>query len=259
MDNCRNCGVLFSGNFCHDCGQKKIEDRIKFKQVFKSAFTNIFNIDRGFFFTAGELFKNPGNVITSYLRGGTKKYFNPLSFMFIIATISLLASNFLNVFELQMDSSMDIYRKMGYTEEMIENSKKVFPVIKQFLNLISLMIIPFLAIGLKLMFSSKKMYIGEMAVISCYGLGLSSIIAFPFLILYYFYPGLAVYSLQFTFLITSLVLGYVLSSFFKTNYFTAALLGFGAYIIGFLIMLLSLGIVSIILGIIIAIIWSVFR
>lgn len=92
---CKNCGNEFEGKFCNQCGQKKIEGRITFKEAIHNFFHAFTHVDSGIFYLIKELSYRPGFVVKEYLDGRRNKYYNPLQFLVITVAIStFLAVNF---------------------------------------------------------------------------------------------------------------------------------------------------------------------
>lgn len=82
---CKNCGNLFRGYFCNNCGQKYNISRITWKEVFHNIPHMLFHLDDGFFYTIKELFVRPGHTIREYLEGKRKYHFNPFVLLLILA------------------------------------------------------------------------------------------------------------------------------------------------------------------------------
>ena len=85
---CKNCDSQFDGTYCPNCAQSiKANSRLTFKSIISDFFDNIFNLDKGFFYTFWNLIRRPGFVVQSFIDGKRKRFTNPVKF-FIIATAS---------------------------------------------------------------------------------------------------------------------------------------------------------------------------
>lgn len=85
---CHNCNHSFTGNFCSNCGQKEIANtRLRFSEIVKDFFDNVFNVHKGWFFTFWSLLIHPGAVGKSYIAGQRKKYTNPSRYLIIAIAI----------------------------------------------------------------------------------------------------------------------------------------------------------------------------
>ena len=96
--HCKNCETTLQGKFCHECGQKVIEERLTVKQLFRFLLKIITNVEKGFWYTTKTLFSAPGAVVRDYWRGKTIKYYHPIRYLFIWATLSILLSLWFGVF-----------------------------------------------------------------------------------------------------------------------------------------------------------------
>lgn len=91
MSNCPNCSNTFDGNFCPNCGQKKLTHPYTLKSLLLSVI-DAFDFNRGFLFTLYKLLTTPGKLLTEYLAGKTKPYNNPVKFLFtLVAFVSIVA------------------------------------------------------------------------------------------------------------------------------------------------------------------------
>lgn len=91
-DKCLNCGTLLAGKFCHDCGQKKIEDKERTVRYF------VYQFFGAAFFLENNVFKNlwlllskPGFLAAEYLDGRRKRYMTPLSLFLLINLVYFFA------------------------------------------------------------------------------------------------------------------------------------------------------------------------
>lgn len=89
---CKNCGTVASGNYCSNCGQRTDIGRLNFSYLLKEITDSFFQLNHGFFYTLRELFIAPGKSITEFLNGKRKKYFKPISYLFILSTIYFLVT-----------------------------------------------------------------------------------------------------------------------------------------------------------------------
>lgn len=87
--NCRNCHTLLSSecDFCNSCGAKVIRNRLTIGNLFQHFSEQFLNYDNRFFQTFIKLFKQPEDVIGSYINGTRKKYVNPVSYFAIAITL----------------------------------------------------------------------------------------------------------------------------------------------------------------------------
>ena len=84
---CKNCGSALTGNFCASCGQTANVHRITFGHFAHEFFHAFTHTDKGILLLMKELVIKPGHVAREYLDGKRKKYFNPLTFLIILASV----------------------------------------------------------------------------------------------------------------------------------------------------------------------------
>ena len=89
--SCANCGDPRIGDFCPQCGQKQLSERLKFWELVTNLFSRLTDIEAGLFHTFWSLCRNPGRVARDYVSGKQRPYTNPLTYFFIAATTQILA------------------------------------------------------------------------------------------------------------------------------------------------------------------------
>jgi hypothetical protein len=95
---CKNCDVTFDGKFCPNCSQKANTHRFTlghFMHEFLHAFTHT---DKGILFLIKEMFFHPGKVALEFNAGKRKKYFNPITFLLIMAAVQVYAASKTGIF-----------------------------------------------------------------------------------------------------------------------------------------------------------------
>lgn len=91
QNECKNCGNMFTGKYCNNCGQKFDVPAFTFKHIFKEAFHGFTHADKSFILFLKELVINPGKLAYEYIiERKRKKYFNPFTFFVLITTINAL-------------------------------------------------------------------------------------------------------------------------------------------------------------------------
>ena len=211
LNICKNCGNHFQGNFCNVCGQKVITSRFTLKMILHDALS-IFNLERGFFYTIYELFKNPGKVIKEYLDGRTKVYFNPLKLLIILVGISVLIMIITNSYDDSMKYTSEITQNYVdnpdiYTSPMVTKMQMFF---KNYLNIIMILFTPFYAIGFRIMFSKSSYYYSEHLIINSYAFGMGTLLEIIISGILFFTP----HSMNFEFIIANLIMWFTFTYFY---------------------------------------------
>lgn len=84
---CKNCGHIYSGQFCNNCGQPADTHKLNLHFIWHDLQHAFLHFDKGVLFTAKELFKRPGNSIREFIEGKRVKHFKPISLVIILATL----------------------------------------------------------------------------------------------------------------------------------------------------------------------------
>lgn len=234
MEQCNACGIKLQGAFCHECGQKHITERFTFKKVLSDAFTVVFNLEKGFFFTLKSLAQDPGKVIHGYLNGQTKKYYNPIALILILGSIAILLASYSDVYENIGTEVTNFNRMLGQDEEAIANGQKMMPYIKDFQNFIVLLMVPFIAIFTYLFYRSSGLYFAEQNIVICYASALNMISSIAFTFLYYFLPEHIGTVMIIGMLISFLIYAYVLESYFKEGWIVSIIYSTLSWIFGYI-------------------------
>ena len=92
---CPNCEFEVAPNFeyCPQCGQKANLHRLSLHDVLHDALHYFIHTDKGFIRLLKELIFKTGIVAKEYVSGKRKKYFPPLNFFLLVATIYVLISS----------------------------------------------------------------------------------------------------------------------------------------------------------------------
>jgi hypothetical protein len=88
---CKNCGNLFTGKFCNNCGEKVYTDKDRsVSHLLSEGVHFITHFEGSFFNTVVALFTKPGKFSLDYCDGIRKKYFKPLAFFLLLVVLYLL-------------------------------------------------------------------------------------------------------------------------------------------------------------------------
>lgn len=95
VSRCINCNHLLSENyhFCPSCGQKSVIHRFTFKHLIHEFFHAFTHADKGILFLVKGLFMHPGKVVSEYVDGKRKKYFNPFTFFLLCLGFFVFMNN----------------------------------------------------------------------------------------------------------------------------------------------------------------------
>ncbi len=116
MVHCRNCGNVFTANFCNSCGQKKFSQKDKsLKVIFEEMFHFLTHFEGTFFKTFKTVLLNPGRLTAEYCMGIRKKYYKPISFFLLLIFLYLLFP-----FVEGLNMRLEYYPRIPIAGEIIE-------------------------------------------------------------------------------------------------------------------------------------------
>ena len=123
--HCGNCGFDFNGEYCPRCGQTIHVKRFQMRNVLKSIYEDLFNLEDGFLFTLKELFWRPGYMIRDYLQGKRKPYFKPFQLLFVLGALYFIltrvidpnAGNTINTNYYAITEQLNTLKRIALTDQ----------------------------------------------------------------------------------------------------------------------------------------------
>jgi hypothetical protein len=172
--NCKNCGNEIEGKFCSNCGQSAKVDKLNLQSFLSELADNVFQINKGLFFTIKELSLKPGHTIRNFLEGKRKNHFKPIAYVFLLSTIYILVSKF-------FDSPTLIEDFFAGASDNVqeEGSVEKFPIIEWLSNnyaYTTLLLIPIFSLASFLSFLGLKRNYLEHIVLNSYITGHQAIL-----------------------------------------------------------------------------------
>ena len=92
---CLNCGDPTPGNFCRNCGQRKVEVHISLTRMLMEALDDQFSINSALPRTLGALVARPGHLTREYMQGKIARYIPPFRLYLVTSVVFFLALSFL--------------------------------------------------------------------------------------------------------------------------------------------------------------------
>jgi len=175
---CKNCGHTFEDKFCNHCGQKLLTDKDKsFKHLLNEVFHFLTHFEGSFIHTAKAVLFHPGRLSEDYCNGKRKAYYQPISFFLMIVVLYLL-------FPLAkgMNMEMESYKQNKFSgaffQQQIEQKLKTNGISETVLTekfhqisgktskILLLLLIPFSAIFIFILFYKQKEYAFDYSIIA---------------------------------------------------------------------------------------------
>lgn len=160
---CKNCEHVFQGNFCSNCGQKTNTVRLNWHYLQDELKYTFLHINKGFLYTAKQLFIRPGDTVREFLEGKRVQHYKPILLLFVLAGLNGLLMHFLPVEEF-------IY-KQGTNEEaarQLKIGKNFYDWLTKNYALYELVVLPFYALCSWLAFKKFGYNYIENIIINCF-------------------------------------------------------------------------------------------
>lgn len=170
--NCKSCNYNLTDNdkFCRNCGGKIITERLSLKGTWQEFIGPFFSWDNNFWRTFFDMFNNPKEVLSAYITGARKKYFQPFSYLILYATIAVFFYKFFPV-EMPKDFSDFVANgnNVSISNKMLAaDTSKLLEFMYSYYNFILILFLPFYALMSYLTFFKKGHNFSEHLVFSCY-------------------------------------------------------------------------------------------
>ena len=233
---CKNCGSEQVAEFCSNCGQKTITKRFTTRSFFLK-FLSAFNFERGFFYTMKLLFTNPGKVVNGYLSGKTKSYYNPLNYLFITAGVGAALAVWLGIFDANIENVNEVFG-VGADKNAVNVQKKFMEHFKQYINIVSITMLPFMSLFSKWFYLKRKLFYGEHLILNSFLFAQTSVISILLMPFYITIPVLASYYSTIGFVTIIIYYSYALKSVFKNTVIKSILGSFTIFIGGYLLFMI---------------------
>ncbi len=164
---------------CDHCYKRIETERLSEGYLWKDALNNLFNLERGLFFTFYWLLRSPEKVIHTFVDGNRHRYMNPFRFLLFAATFIVLSEAIL-----ENTTSYTLFSLEGSDDA---SSKVIGDFMKNYMNVIILFSVPFYTIGSWIFFRKPKWNLAEHLVVNAYAISMIvllssivSLIAYPF-------------------------------------------------------------------------------
>ncbi|NQV52105.1 MAG: DUF3667 domain-containing protein [Flavobacteriales bacterium] len=164
---------------CDHCYKRLETERLSIPYLWKDALNNLFNLERGLFFTFYWLLRSPAKVIHTFVDGNRHRYMNPFRFLLFAATFIVISEAIL--------VNTTSYTLFDVEGSNAASSEVIGDFMKNYMNVIILFSVPFYTLGSWLIFRKPKWNLAEHLVVNAYAISMIvllssviSLIAYPF-------------------------------------------------------------------------------
>lgn len=194
QEKCQSCGHDLTGNYCPNCGERRFNrSDLSLNRVLKHFLVSITNLDFNIFRSLYLLLLKPGFLTLEYLKGKRNTLLNPLQLFLLINLIYFIVQPFTiaNSFNNNLDSQISRQIYSPITGKIIENKLKDADVklIEEYhedfnnksenlAKSLVIIIVPFIAVLLQLLFFRSKKYFAEHLVFALHFMAYNLLINF---------------------------------------------------------------------------------
>ncbi len=104
---CHNCGCLTDSSYCPQCGQRSGDARLSFRELWDGLMSTIlgdgFDGESGatqrfgLLGTLWQMLRHPVRTVTAYLAGQRRRYFNPITLLFLVSALCAIVNSLFGV------------------------------------------------------------------------------------------------------------------------------------------------------------------
>lgn len=196
---CANCGEILRGPYCHGCGQKRMADGDRrLGHLLGQLFAAATDLDGRFWRSLRALLFQPGRLSRDYLDGRRRHWLAPMTLFLLANVLYFLSPGTLTDFNLPLSDQMSqvhsritnpwVMQRIAERDRALQARRAALPEARrdaaparytladyardygaQAGNVGKALIIvhiPFLAVGLALMFRRRRLYFAEHAVVA---------------------------------------------------------------------------------------------
>lgn len=239
---CTNCGNVFTGHFCNECGQK-LTHRYTVGHVLHE-FVHVFtHADKGIFAFSKQILLRPGVVALDFVEGRRKRHFNLFQYLLLAlsaATFLIIKTNTLQ----QAMQAMNQASQLQYSSEMLRFQQKVGSFIQQYTNVLQFIMLPMVALFSWLFLKKARFNYAEHVVLHAAVLASTNTLTVLSMLLVLVFPSFMHMQVLLSFVLTLLVYGMAFKGFLNKAWWKGALLGLASYLCALILLMLIFLIVT---------------
>ena len=237
---CKNCTSEITQNFCANCGQSGQLQKIDGKYIINEI-QQLFNFEKGFFYTAKELLIRPGTSVKEYITENRNKHMKPVTYLILTSLLYSLVAGIFNVNQIYNEKEKLMFENssIGDLQHWVQTNYGYANILMGF----------FIALCVKLFFRKHHFNRYEIAMLICFIMGQGML----FLTVEAFFVD-ALSKSAFIGVMTFISFAYptwAIGQFFDSSKFSSYLKAFLAYLLGYTLFYIAIIIVSLIVDLIV--------
>lgn len=159
---CKNCSSEVTQNFCPNCGQASQLQKIDRKYI-ANEIQQLFNFEKGFFYTAKELLLRPGISVREFILENRNKHMKPVTYLILTSLLYTLVAGIFNASEIYNEKEKLMFENssIGDLQHWVQSNYGYSNILMGF----------FIALCVKLFFRKHNFNTYEIAMLICFVMG----------------------------------------------------------------------------------------
>ncbi len=239
MPICCQCNNNVSEKYCPNCGQAAQLQRID-KHYISHELLHLFHFEKGFSYTAKELFLRPGNSIRGFIAVNRNKHMKPIPYLIVTSLLYTLITHFIKADEINNGKE-----KLDFDNKTID---AMLYWVQHHFGYANIMMGIFIALAIYFIFKKYNYNFFEVLILTTFIMGQGMLLI---TIVSCFVHVLDFKIYMFIFSVTSLAYpAWVIGQFFDGNKIGSYVKGLSSYFIGYVLFYFVLILIGFVLDII---------
>jgi hypothetical protein len=154
---CINCGQPVSTSFCPECGQQVRIPGLTWKVLMKDFAHRWIGFDNQFGRTAKDMVLKPAYVVEEYWKGNRVRYISPLAYLVVMSALFLLSFDLFGVDKAGfIGKTQETFQGTIETQDQQAFVQGMIQTFSQNMRLLAGLMIPFMALGIALVYKSTS-------------------------------------------------------------------------------------------------------
>lgn len=173
-NNCKNCNETLVGQFCHQCGEKVVnETDFSIRTLSGQVVDGVFNIDAKIYKTFIYLLFKPGKLTSSYIEGIRKLFMKPIQIFLVTNILFFLLLTKADILRVPAKYFFNSGRQLNIEAKMADSNLSAAEVMQNYDRMSSdvskslvIFIVPVLALILWVLYYKTDIMFGEHLIFS---------------------------------------------------------------------------------------------